>query len=155
MEKLLRQELHIPLQQSVFWTDSTTVLRYIDSETSRFKTFVANRVSLIREATKPTQWRYFPSAENPGDQASRGLKAKTLMKERSWIHGPKFLLNENDWPEQPVRREQHLQNDPEIKRSATVNTVKVEESMEPMNKLIDYYSDWNKLKRAVPWIMTL
>lgn len=32
VDKILRQELQIPLQQSVFWTDSTTVLSYIDNE---------------------------------------------------------------------------------------------------------------------------
>jgi len=58
VDKMLQQELKIPLQQSIFWTDGTTVLRYIDSETARFKTFVANRIVLIREATKQSQWKY-------------------------------------------------------------------------------------------------
>ncbi|TWW61445.1 hypothetical protein D4764_04G0000920 [Takifugu flavidus] len=53
---MLQEEMQIPLQQSIFWTDSTTVLKYIDSETARYKTFVANRITLIREATKPSQW---------------------------------------------------------------------------------------------------
>ncbi|KAL3975057.1 hypothetical protein ACER0C_023683 [Sarotherodon galilaeus] len=155
MDRLLRQELQVPLQQSVFWTDSTTVLRYIDSETSRFKTFIANRVSLIREATKPSQWKYVTSAENPADQASRGLKPKDLLEGGSWIHGPNYLLDENEWPEQPVRKKENLQDDPEVKTSATVNMLKVEECMEPMKHVIDYYSDWTKLKRAVAWIMKL
>ena len=46
VDKMLQQELQIPLEQSTFWTDSTTVLRYIDRETARFKTFVANRIGL-------------------------------------------------------------------------------------------------------------
>lgn len=47
IDNMLRQELQVPLQPSVFWTDSTTVLRYIDNDTTRFKTFAANRVTLI------------------------------------------------------------------------------------------------------------
>lgn len=154
IDKMLHQELQVPLQQSIFWTDSTTVLRYIDSETARFKTFVANRISLIREATKPSQWKYVRTTENPADQASRGLKAKSLMQGGTWINGPDFLLDkECDWSEQPVRRKESLQNDPEVKNGATVNMIKVEENMEPIDKLISYYSDWHKLKRAVAWIL--
>ncbi|XDV45657.1 hypothetical protein PO909_013717 [Leuciscus waleckii] len=133
---------------------TAAVLRYIDSETARFKTFVANRISLIREATKPSQWKYVRTTENPADQASRGLKAKSLTQGGTWINGPEFLLNnECDWSEQPVRRKESLQNDPEVKNGATINIIKVEENMEPIDKLISYYSDWHKLKRSVAWIL--
>ncbi|XDV54607.1 hypothetical protein PO909_022856, partial [Leuciscus waleckii] len=45
MDKLWRKELQMDLEESVFWTDSTSVLKYIKNETSRFKIFIANRVS--------------------------------------------------------------------------------------------------------------
>lgn len=92
VDKILRQELQIPLQQSVFWTDSTTVLSYIGNESARFKTFVANRISLIRDATTSLQWRFVKSAQNPADQATRGLKAKDFVQEEKWFKGPNFLL---------------------------------------------------------------
>ncbi|KAL0146847.1 hypothetical protein M9458_057786, partial [Cirrhinus mrigala] len=145
VDKMLQQEMQVPLQQSVFWTDSTTVLKYIASETARFKMFVANRISLIREATKPSQWKYVRTNENPADQASRGLKAKSLAQGGTWISGPDFLLHEKDWPEQPVRRKESLDKDPEVKNTVVVNTVKAEENVEPMNQLINYYSDWKSL----------
>lgn len=47
INKILITELQLPLTKSVFWTDSTSVLKYIRNETKRFKTFVANRVSTI------------------------------------------------------------------------------------------------------------
>ena len=50
-DNMLRRELSMELRDSTFWTDSTTVLRYIENETLRFKTFVANRVAAIRDAT--------------------------------------------------------------------------------------------------------
>lgn len=56
IDKMLRKELQLPLEDSVFWTDSTTVLKYIGNETSRFHTFVANRVSKIRHASSISQW---------------------------------------------------------------------------------------------------
>lgn len=47
MDKAQRRELQLELADSVFWTDSTAVLKYLQNETTRFRTFVANRVSAI------------------------------------------------------------------------------------------------------------
>ena len=49
MDKLMKQELRMDLKESVLWTDVTTVLRYIDNDGARFKTFVANSVDNQRE----------------------------------------------------------------------------------------------------------
>ena len=37
VDKMLQQELLIPLQQSTFWTDSTTVLKYSDLASTWYK----------------------------------------------------------------------------------------------------------------------
>lgn len=47
MDKMMRSELDFKIRESVFWTDSTILLRYIANQDKRFPTFVANRVSLI------------------------------------------------------------------------------------------------------------
>lgn len=69
MDKMLRQELKVPLEESVFWTGITTVLRYLTNESARFKTFVANRVTAIRDHSHPNQWHYVNSALNPAVRA--------------------------------------------------------------------------------------
>lgn len=46
VDRMLRRELDLNLAGSVFWTDSTAVLKYVN-ETTRFRTFVANRISEI------------------------------------------------------------------------------------------------------------
>ena len=52
-DKVLKRELEIPISsQSVFWTDSTAVLRYVKNETRRYHTFLANRVALIRDGSE-------------------------------------------------------------------------------------------------------
>lgn len=56
VDLMLRAELQIPLQESVFWTDITSVLKYIKNEDKRFHTFVANSVTTIREATTTSKW---------------------------------------------------------------------------------------------------
>ena len=50
VDKMIKKDLQLELDQSVFWTDSKTVLNYIAGETKRFHTFVANRVAFIHEA---------------------------------------------------------------------------------------------------------
>jgi len=65
----LRVELSVP-EASRFWTDSTLVLTYINATERRFRTFVSNRVQLIRQLTDPGDWRYVPTKDNPVDDAS-------------------------------------------------------------------------------------
>ena len=77
VDKMLQAELQLPLERSVFWTDSTSVLKYIKNEDKRFQTFVANRVTTIRDHSDVSQWRYVPTSQNPADDASRGIRQKT------------------------------------------------------------------------------
>lgn len=79
VDRMLKKELSVELGTSTFWTDSMTVLKYIASETGRFHTFVANRVTIIRDSTKMSQWRYINTQENPADEASRGLSADNFL----------------------------------------------------------------------------
>ena len=73
MDEMIRHELDLQLRESVFWTNSTTVLHYINNEDKRFHTFVANRVAAIRERSNPKQWRHVSSNLNPADDITRGL----------------------------------------------------------------------------------
>lgn len=123
MDKMWKKELQMHLQESVFWTDSTSVLRYISNETSRFKVFVANRVTEILEVSKPSQWKYVNTSCNPADLASRGVKVQTLLKDDSWLSGPKFLVEpEINWPVNLDFGKSSI-NDPEIKTTVLVNAV--------------------------------
>ena len=99
VDKMLRKELDIKLNSSTFWTDSQSVLKYIAIEHTRFCTFVANRISVIRENTIVTQWRFIGTKPNLADLASRGMTADAFVKCNSWIHGPEFLWkSETEWP---------------------------------------------------------
>lgn len=68
--QMLRKKLDIEVEM-FYWTDSTTVLRYLANESTRFHTFVANRVTVIRDATSVHQWRYVNTKSNLADCASR------------------------------------------------------------------------------------
>ncbi|XP_028405254.1 uncharacterized protein LOC114527759 [Dendronephthya gigantea] len=134
----------------IYHTDSTTVLRYILNEHTRFHVFVANRVQQIRDLTDQTQWRYVQSSDNPADHASRGLDRKSFPQLHQWIQGPDFLWKEEaEWPEQPLSLSEASINDLEVKKAVSSLAVKVDNSLSSINKLIEYYSDWYRLRKAV------
>lgn len=85
MDKVLRRELQLELADSVFWTDSTAVLKYLQNETTRFCTFVANRVATILKDSTVEQWRHVPTTKNIADCASRGQRVDVFMKNDTWI----------------------------------------------------------------------
>ncbi len=90
VDKMLKRELQLDLHPSVFWTDSTTVLKYIGNETRRFHTFVANRVAVIRNETDVAQWRHIGTKLNPADEASRGLSAEEFLACERWLKDQNF-----------------------------------------------------------------
>jgi len=73
LSKMLETSLNIPINQVYYWSDSMCLLRYISYELTQFKTFVANRLTLIREKSNVAQWNYVSSKDNPADIASGGL----------------------------------------------------------------------------------
>lgn len=156
IDKIWMKELKMPFQNSVFWTDSTSVLKYLRNSTSRFKCFVSNRVSEILKVSDVEQWRYVNSSSNPADLASRGVKVDSFLKNESWISGPAFLVrSQEEWPMDPTYRDVILPHDPEIKRSALVNMIEVNKNSDPISYLFDYFSSWIRLKKAVAWFLRL
>lgn len=153
VDRLLKAELPPPTEESMFWSDSTSVLKYISNDHTRFHTYVAKRTSRIRESTQVSQWRYVGTKLNPAVDCSRGVSAERFMKNPGWISKPEFLWSsEKDWPNEPVGSFQFCA-DPEVRRSVTVNTIKQTSEERPTDKLINHFSDWLRLKVSVAWIL--
>ncbi|GBM05086.1 hypothetical protein AVEN_210797-1 [Araneus ventricosus] len=91
-----------------YWTDSTTVLGWIQRE-ELWSVFVNNRVQEIRKLTDPTLWKHLPGAQNPTDLPSRRCYAHQLSCSR-WWEGPKWLLQtQENWSvTKPVFDEQSV-----------------------------------------------
>ena len=84
-DKMLKRESEMSFSDpSVFWTDSMSVLRYVKNESKRFHTFVANRITTIRDGSTPDQWYQIEGAMNPGDHTSRGLSAEAFLNCTEW-----------------------------------------------------------------------
>lgn len=103
---VIKAELDVTVHQTIFWSDSSTVLQRINSESRRFNTFVANRISGIQNSSicrkEVTQWRHVPGSLNPADICSRGYSVMTdLAPDGMWVQGPAFLWRSSgsdDWP---------------------------------------------------------
>nr|XP_055074289.1 uncharacterized protein LOC129453915 [Misgurnus anguillicaudatus] len=154
LDKMLSTHLELNLSDSVFWSDSMTVLKYIGNTTARFKTYVANRVSFIRAQSSVTQWRHINSKLNPADAASRGIKVSSFLKFPTWIKGPDFLTKPQcQWPavldETSVHQDADSEGRDEIFSCAAV----LKQEMCPTTKLLMYFSSWTKLRRTVAWIL--
>lgn len=100
---MLKRELTIDIQKVVYWTDSTTVLTWLHSNSCRYKVFVGTRVAEIQELSDSTSWRYIDSGTNPADDITRGKPLVQLAGDNRWSRGPSFLqLQADHWPKAPV-----------------------------------------------------
>ena len=132
-----------------FWTDSTTVLAYVQNTATRFHTFVSNRLAIIHDGSRTENWRFVRGEENPADDSSRGVQSER------WLSGPAFLrLPEEQWPTMPPAKVKIVEEDPEVKRvKVCASKVSEEKMTDPIEVLIRHYSKKQALLRAVAWLL--
>lgn len=142
LAKLYRSVIHatnLNANQTVFWTDSTITLHWINTQPVFLKTFVANRVAEIGEKTNIANWRHIPSEDNPTNVLSRGQSPGEFVRNQMWQSGPSWVvLDEAAWPHLEVSRSDEI---PEIREHACLVT-----DIAP-NELVHRYSDFNRLIR--------
>ena len=155
MEGIVRSELDISLLPSVFWVDSQIVLSYIQNESLRTRVFVANRVSFIHQSTEASQWNYIPSAQNAADILSRGCTCNSLPN--TWKTGPIFLhSHRSEWGDFNAHIPTCSPLDLELKCSDDdrhIMQVTAAIDDHPLDRLIDYYSDYYRLRKALSWLL--
>ncbi|XP_076223029.1 uncharacterized protein LOC143174456 [Nomia melanderi] len=95
----VRIALHSVNPVEHLWTDSTITLAWLRSMPSRWKTFVANRVSEIQTLTSVDSWKHVTSEDNPADMISRGVRLSVLAQAKNWWSGPAWLCDDAEsWP---------------------------------------------------------
>lgn len=97
LAKLLQEVarvLGVPKQNLYAWTDSSVVLAWLSSHPSRWKTFIANRVSEILTILDRSQWFHVSGSDNPADCASRGIRPSECADMQLWKKGPLWLQSE-------------------------------------------------------------
>ena len=155
LDKSVREELDVPITQSIYWSDSTCVLQYIRNQSKKFHTFVANRLSVIHENSAPHQWRHIGSELNPADEVSRSLTVEEMCANSKWLNGPQFLTKKDEfWPRDHTLHEPELSDDdPEIKLAqSNSQSSSRHQSEDVLSSLIEGHSSWERLNRAVAWL---
>ena len=145
------QELEYKFNRVRFWTDSTSVIQYIANESKRLKTYVANRLAVIREHSKLSQWRYVNTDANPADLFSLGVMPASYKKSETWLKGPDFLLEDDvKWPASPVPL-QPLDNDPEVKQDVRSHATSTVHNC--FDVLFARFSVFFKMLSVVAWML--
>lgn len=143
--KLIQAELTIPIHEVICWSDSTTVLHWLQSESCRYKVFVGTRVAEIQTLTDVASWRYVDSPRNPADHITRGLTLSELTCHNQWRFGPDFLSKSQDqWPAMPSTTANPDLT--ELKKSALVGVVTVTSSLQLPDA--SQFRSWQELVRA-------
>ncbi len=113
---ILQAELTVDINHVILWSDSSTVLQWLKSDSCRYKVFVGTRVAEIQSLTDIESWRYVDSANNSADVITRGQSLKDLTPPCRWINGPDFLHQpESCWPTLPTNEPEP---EAELKKSA-------------------------------------
>ncbi|XP_076549257.1 uncharacterized protein LOC117612080 [Osmia lignaria lignaria] len=141
----VKKALHVKLNRTIFWTDSTVVLHWLQTSPHTLKTFVANRISEIQARTNIGDWRHVPTTDNPADLISRGQHPEEFLQPSIWHHGPEWLKHEEvTWPTRDLVPCNFI---PE-QRTATCLKVS------PLDtNILDDYSSWEKMQRIVAWCL--
>ncbi|XP_044013974.1 uncharacterized protein LOC122856356 [Aphidius gifuensis] len=151
--------IHITIDDTYLWSDSTIVLHWLRKEPSVMKAFVANRIAKIQEKIKSTQWCHVRTHDNPADLISRGQLPEEFIKTTTWQHGPSWLCEDPDgWPKFEMTEGCSL---PELKVNTCLNTTT--NSTQPqvnINNKNDYniltrYSSWNKLQNVIAYCLRM
>ncbi|XP_071580176.1 uncharacterized protein [Temnothorax nylanderi] len=79
-----RSALTIAIHIYHCWTDSKVTKAWLSQPPSRWKIFVANRVHEVQTLLPNVEWHHVPSAQNPADLVSRGVKPEGLSAQSLW-----------------------------------------------------------------------
>ena len=154
LNKIIQDEVEIPIHKSIYWTDSTAVLKYINNQDRRFNTFVANRIATIHDGSPSDAWRYVDSKLNPSDDASRGMTVPNITRGTRWSMGPGVLWQpENSWPVSPVSIDPTAVDDLELEKKSCATKTHTKHSDITMDHILERFSSWYKLKKFICWML--
>ncbi|XP_076656372.1 uncharacterized protein LOC143361016 [Halictus rubicundus] len=146
--RTIETEHEFKISRRIFWTDSNTVLSWIQADPRSFKTFVSNRLAEIDELTTTTEWRWISGKQNPADHATRN-RPVAILTESNWFHGPDFLTNaENSWPRSRAGKSKEQATEEECRTVAAIGR-----TTNPVLLDILRFSSWLRLIRTTARIL--
>lgn len=140
----IKSEVDFAITNLYLWTDSKTVLMWINSDARDYQKYVSHRLAEIDNLSERSDWRWVPSESNPADEATR---MDWPSDKGMWLSGPPFLCDPQvPWPS--WSRGESPAEDPERLERAQV----VAESVQP---LIDVtrFSTWTRAVRVIARVL--
>ncbi|XP_036319927.1 uncharacterized protein LOC118734312 [Rhagoletis pomonella] len=148
LSQTILDEHRLEVSSRVLWSDSSTVISWINSKHRQYKPFVAHRIAEILSTTHPSDWRWLPTNENVADAATRRTSQIDINPSTRWFSGPKFLsMTVESWPHMPITVNSHHDSDEEIRTKQiflTNNTNLID---------INRFSSYTRLKRTTAWML--
>ena len=131
------------------WSDSRVVLAWLQSHPSRWRPFIAIRVSEIVNSLPGATWRHVSSGDNPADLATRGISPKVLQNSSLWWQGPAWLRRlPEHWP---ILTEQSFFTDLEARKADDAVVCSAQVVSEFSKWLCEFFS-FEKLIRILAYI---
>ena len=90
LRKQILKKHDVRIDKIYHWTDSSTVLQWLQAAYKKQQVFVANRAAEILENSSMDQWRHVKGVENPADIGTRGMSIEGL-KQSVRLNGPAWL----------------------------------------------------------------
>jgi Pao retrotransposon peptidase/Reverse transcriptase (RNA-dependent DNA polymerase) len=120
----------VPQDRVFYYTDSRNALCWINTPSSKAKTYVFNRTAEIQRTTKSTQWSHVRTDLNPADIATRYVTTEDLANNKLWFEGPPFLRD----PE--YKFEHYLTSVKDLTKEGEAELKPITDCMSPPN---DFY----------------
>ena len=145
LRKQILNEHDVKIDKIYHWTDSSTVLQWLQAAHKKQQVFVANRAAEILENSSMDQWRHVKGVENPADIGTRGMSIEGL-KESVWLNGPAWLqADEEKWPKLWCQVN-------ELEPEQVMSTVATETKLD---QIFDWrrYSFFNRIRNFIAYCM--
>ncbi|XP_065095155.1 uncharacterized protein LOC135717133 [Ochlerotatus camptorhynchus] len=133
----------LDVKKRFIWSDSRTVISWIQSEQRRYKPFVAFRIGEILSLTKHSEWRWISTKSNIADDLTKWKKGSSLDSNGPWFQGPRFLYQpEEEWAQQDSVEPNTTE---EVRACHLIHDVSIAESVVDATR----FSRWKVLVRTV------
>lgn len=147
----IKSNIGIQIHKQIHWTDSTTVVQWVNKEPSQFKQFVAARVQQIQATIDPKCVRWVPGTQNPADDITRAAGKCEFRPGNRFHNASGFLWNhdETTWPVRP-------ETGGDTQDWAGILMLSIKDKSEiPTDRLIKrgIFSQWNRLVNSVGYIL--
>lgn len=152
--KKVKSALKIEFDNTYAWTDSLIVTYWLKGDISKWKVYVAHRVTEIRKLVPQEYWHHVYGQQNPADLLSRGETSTRLKNCSLWWHGPDWLSSRHPYHEENLTST-HFLEEPTIQaeRKATIVCAHSSVEVDVIPLLLSRFSKIMKIQRILAYVL--